>query len=113
MFPGNKTVFFSHLYIKLMISPRQARDKHSESTDKDRFVAVFGKTAVANGGLDFSATDIGSALSVGGIVLIIYQVRQSLPLPPQNENEKRDENEEAASCCAKMITLVKTSSGQT
>ena len=25
----------------------------------------------------------------------------------------RDENEEAASCCAKMITLVKTSSGQT
>lgn len=34
---------------------------------------VFGKTSILKGGLDFEATDIGSALSIGGIVLIIYQ----------------------------------------
>ena len=34
---------------------------------------VFGKTSISHGGLDFEATDIGSALSIGGIVLIIYQ----------------------------------------
>ena len=34
---------------------------------------VFGKTAVAQGGLGFSAEDIGMALSVGGVVLIVYQ----------------------------------------
>ena len=35
-----KTYFLSHLHIKMMISPRQARDKHRESTQKkrDRFV---------------------------------------------------------------------------
>ena len=36
---GNKTVFFSHLYIKMMILPRQARDKHRENSQKERFVA--------------------------------------------------------------------------
>ena len=31
---GSKTVFFRHLYIKMMILPRQARDKHRETTQK-------------------------------------------------------------------------------
>jgi hypothetical protein len=31
---GNKTVFLSDLYVKLLILPRQARDKHRESTQK-------------------------------------------------------------------------------
>ena len=31
---GNKTVFFSHFYIKMIILPRQARDKHRKSTQK-------------------------------------------------------------------------------
>jgi hypothetical protein len=31
---GEKTVLFSHSYIKTMILPRQARDKHRESTQK-------------------------------------------------------------------------------
>jgi hypothetical protein len=36
-----QTVFFSHLYIKMMILPRQARDKHRENSKKEcRFVAV-------------------------------------------------------------------------
>ena len=35
---GEKTVFFRHLY-KMMILPRQARDKHRESTQKkERFL---------------------------------------------------------------------------
>eukprot|EP01046_Picozoa_sp_COSAG06_P046963 COSAG06_NODE_6739_length_2801_cov_3.127636_1_plen_81_part_00 len=35
-----ETVFLSHLYIKMMILPRQARDKHREATQKrDRFLA--------------------------------------------------------------------------
>jgi hypothetical protein len=34
MLPGEKTVFLSHLHIKTMILPRQARDKHRESTPK-------------------------------------------------------------------------------
>jgi hypothetical protein len=41
--------------------------------EPDEMFPVFGKTPISNGGLDFEATDIGSALSVGGIVLIIYQ----------------------------------------
>jgi len=37
---GNKTVFLSHLYIMMIILPRQARDKHREKhSKKDRFVA--------------------------------------------------------------------------
>jgi hypothetical protein len=36
---GEKTVFLSHLYIKTMILPRQARYKHRESTqNKERFL---------------------------------------------------------------------------
>ena len=38
--PGKKTVLFSHLYIKLMILPRQARDKHRESTQKTTTVLL-------------------------------------------------------------------------
>jgi hypothetical protein len=40
----------------------------------DEMFPVFGKTDVAQGGLSFTAEDIGSALSVGGVVLIIYQM---------------------------------------
>jgi hypothetical protein len=36
---GEKTGFLSHLYIKVVILPRQARDKHRESSKKARFVA--------------------------------------------------------------------------
>jgi hypothetical protein len=37
--PGlRKTAFLSHLYIKTIILPRQARDKHRENSKKD---AVF------------------------------------------------------------------------
>eukprot|EP01046_Picozoa_sp_COSAG06_P012088 COSAG06_NODE_698_length_12975_cov_108.592575_8_plen_118_part_00 len=36
---GKKTGFLSHLYIKVMILPRQARDKHRENSKKARFVA--------------------------------------------------------------------------
>ena len=37
---GEKTVFLSHLYIKTIVLPRQARDKHRENSKKDyRFVA--------------------------------------------------------------------------
>jgi hypothetical protein len=35
---GEKTVFLSHLYIKTISLPRQARDKHRESTHKERCV---------------------------------------------------------------------------
>ena len=38
-----KTAFLSHLYIKTIILPRQARDKHRENSKKD---AVF-RTAAA------------------------------------------------------------------
>jgi hypothetical protein len=31
---GDRTVFLRHLYIQMMILPRQARDKHRESTQK-------------------------------------------------------------------------------
>ena len=34
-----KTVFFRHLYIKVMILPRQARDKHRENSKRHRFLA--------------------------------------------------------------------------
>jgi hypothetical protein len=37
---GERTVFLSHVYIKLMILPRQARDKHREScTQKEVFLS--------------------------------------------------------------------------
>jgi hypothetical protein len=32
--PAQETAFLSHLYIKTIILPRQARDKHRESTQK-------------------------------------------------------------------------------
>eukprot|EP01046_Picozoa_sp_COSAG06_P036393 COSAG06_NODE_4008_length_4666_cov_3.913072_6_plen_102_part_00 len=38
---GKKTVFLSHLYIKMLILPRQARDKHRKALKKRRrFLAV-------------------------------------------------------------------------
>jgi hypothetical protein len=40
--PGPKTGFLSHLYIKCIILPRQARDKHRESTQKK---PVFSKVS--------------------------------------------------------------------
>ena len=42
-------------------------------TFSDEMFPVFGKTAVQQGGLSFTAEDIGAALSVGGVVLIVYQ----------------------------------------
>ena len=33
--PGKKTVFLSHLYIKMIIMPRQARDKHRENSKRE------------------------------------------------------------------------------
>jgi hypothetical protein len=35
---GERTGFFSHLYIYMIILPRQARDKHRENSKKARFV---------------------------------------------------------------------------
>jgi hypothetical protein len=32
---GEKTVFLSHLYIKMLFLPRQARDKHKENSKKE------------------------------------------------------------------------------
>ena len=32
-----KRVFLSHLYIKMLFLPRQARDKHKKSSKKDAF----------------------------------------------------------------------------
>jgi hypothetical protein len=43
---GEKTVFLSHLYIKVIFLPRQARDKHRENSKTDRFLAENSK----NGG---------------------------------------------------------------
>ena len=42
---GEKTVFLSHLSIKMLILPRQARDKHRENSKTDRFVAQTGARA--------------------------------------------------------------------
>ena len=38
---GEKMVFLSHLYIKMIILPRQARDKYRESTQKQSGVFSF------------------------------------------------------------------------
>ena len=37
--PVRKRVFFSHLYIKMLILPRQARDKHRENSKNPRVSA--------------------------------------------------------------------------
>jgi hypothetical protein len=37
---GGKAGFWSHLYLKMMVLPRQARDKHRENSKKARFVAA-------------------------------------------------------------------------
>ena len=37
-----KTVFLSHLYIKTIVLPRQARDKHRETSKTDRFLRWHG-----------------------------------------------------------------------
>jgi hypothetical protein len=37
-FPGKKTGFLSHLYIKVIFLPRQARDKHRENSKNTRFL---------------------------------------------------------------------------
>ena len=39
-----KMVFFSHIYIKMLILPRQARDKHRENSKNDAFFAGRGVT---------------------------------------------------------------------
>jgi hypothetical protein len=39
-FRGEKTVFLSHLYIKAIFLPRQARDKHRENSKTGRFLRV-------------------------------------------------------------------------
>jgi hypothetical protein len=36
---GEETVFLSHLDIKMIFLPRQARDKHRENSKKDRLLA--------------------------------------------------------------------------
>ena len=36
--PVRKRVFLSHLHIKMLILPRQARDKHKENSKKDAFL---------------------------------------------------------------------------
>jgi hypothetical protein len=41
---GEKTALFSHLYIKTIILPRQARDKHRETTQKRRRVFLQRRT---------------------------------------------------------------------
>ena len=38
---GNKTVFVRNLSMKMMILPRQARDKHGEHSKRDGFVAQW------------------------------------------------------------------------
>jgi hypothetical protein len=43
-----KTAFLSHLYIKTIILPRQARDKHRENSKKD---AVFRTVGFSAGGV--------------------------------------------------------------
>ena len=40
--PVRKRVFLRHLYIKMITLPRQARDKHRESTQKEPFMQVDG-----------------------------------------------------------------------
>eukprot|EP01046_Picozoa_sp_COSAG06_P068701 COSAG06_NODE_18392_length_889_cov_47.982278_1_plen_246_part_10 len=47
---GNKTVFFSHVYFKMNILPRQARDKHRENSKRDRFVAEKNGLSIASDG---------------------------------------------------------------
>jgi hypothetical protein len=37
---GEKKGFFRHLFIKMIILPRQARDKHRENSPKARFLAT-------------------------------------------------------------------------
>ena len=44
---GKKTVFFGHLYIKMIFLPRQARDKHREKTqERDLFLQERKRAAV-------------------------------------------------------------------
>eukprot|EP01046_Picozoa_sp_COSAG06_P038221 COSAG06_NODE_4392_length_4305_cov_1.890157_5_plen_106_part_00 len=38
--PCEKTAFLRHLYIKMIVLPRQARDKHRENSKKDAFLQV-------------------------------------------------------------------------
>ena len=38
---GKATVLFSHLYIKMIILPRQARDKHRETQNRAFFAATY------------------------------------------------------------------------
>jgi hypothetical protein len=54
----------SHLYIKMLILPRQARDKHRENSKRDRFVAQY----LPLNSLVLSATPAaGDAADVSGI----------------------------------------------
>eukprot|EP01046_Picozoa_sp_COSAG06_P041416 COSAG06_NODE_5138_length_3687_cov_4.373467_3_plen_168_part_00 len=42
MYQARKRHFFRHLYIKCIILPRQARDKHRENSKNDRFLVIIG-----------------------------------------------------------------------
>eukprot|EP01046_Picozoa_sp_COSAG06_P049883 COSAG06_NODE_7773_length_2379_cov_1.265235_4_plen_107_part_00 len=62
---STKTVFFCHLYIKCIILPRQARDKHREKHSKigaGEFEAYKQQVAAAEGG----EVGEGAASSSGG-----------------------------------------------
>ena len=43
-----KTALLSHLYIKCIILPRQARDKHRENSKKGRFLQRFARLTVGH-----------------------------------------------------------------
>jgi hypothetical protein len=43
-----KTAFLSHSYLKTIILPRQARDKHRESTQKDAVFRTFSSCVVSD-----------------------------------------------------------------
>jgi hypothetical protein len=46
---GKKTVFFSHLYIKVIFLPRQARDKHRENSKQSPFSCRLESWLIARG----------------------------------------------------------------
>ena len=57
-----KRVFLRHLYIKMIILPRQARDKHSRETQKrTRFCRILVKQTIINAWTSsFSAVQVHS-----------------------------------------------------
>jgi hypothetical protein len=43
----------SHLYVKIIILPRQARDKHRENSKRDRFPSGWWTATPADGSVGF------------------------------------------------------------